>query len=290
MSAEENKALVRRFYEEVWSRRQHSGRMAGRVAPGREHRDSAPLAPKKRSAAHVASRCSPTTTCATTALPASFPGRPDRRRSRTTSTPRSRISSSCIDLIVGGGRLRRAGAGRRRVPISDSWGDARADRHAGDVLRASTSFASKTARSAEIWNHRDDLGLIGAARRAGLMPARAPTSAPASRSPFGDDVQRSRLEALEKLLHARHALVVAGGRSPVLHRVRAHPGAEADERRRALGVAQEPRPRAETLEVAPLDPLLPAPDELVLRCPASRATSCACTSRPSVPPCETAVP
>src|SRR5439155_5123213 len=83
-------------------------------------------------------------------------------------------------------------------------------------------------------------------------------------SALGDLFERPRLELLNELLQAHDPLVVARLGPPAAHGTDRLPRPEAHERPRMLHVAEQPRLGSQTLAVAPLDPVEPTPDELVL--------------------------
>ena len=81
---------------------------------------------------------------------------------------------------------------------------------------------------------------------------------------LGDLLERMRLELLYQLLKSRDPLLVSGLRAPIPDGGHRFPRAEADERAWAIDIAEQPSLRSEPLSVTPVDPLLPAPDELFL--------------------------
>src|SRR5713101_191295 len=84
----------------------------------------------------------------------------------------------------------------------------------------------------------------------------------------GDDLERSWLEAVEYLAEPCHPFLVAGEGTPTPDGRHVRPWAEADERLRVFQVAEKQRGSFESFAVAPIDPLAPTPDELVLAsCP-----------------------
>src|SRR5216684_3696397 len=84
----------------------------------------------------------------------------------------------------------------------------------------------------------------------------------------GDDLERSWLEAVEYLAEPCHLFLVAGEGTPTPDGRHVRPWAEADERLRVFQVAEKQRGSFESFAVAPIDPLAPTPDELVLAsCP-----------------------
>ena len=143
MSTEANKALVRRFYEES----------------GTEG------IPKSRS------RCSPTTTCATTSAPRSVPGPAGQKQIADdfrTAFPDLRVT---VDLIVGEEDFV---VGRWTATGTHTGNGAISSRPAADVtFSAANIWRFEDGKAVEIWNHRDDLGLmeqLGVEVHAGARP------------------------------------------------------------------------------------------------------------------------
>src|SRR5512133_2064835 len=84
----------------------------------------------------------------------------------------------------------------------------------------------------------------------------------------GDDLEGSGLEAVEYLAEPCHPFLVAGESTPTPDGRHVRPWAEADEGVRVVQVAEKQRGSFESFAVAPIDPLAPTPDELVLAsCP-----------------------
>src|SRR5438445_13356487 len=81
-------------------------------------------------------------------------------------------------------------------------------------------------------------------------------------SAAGQLLERSRLEAVDDLAQARHALLIARERTPAPDGGHALPRPEADERARTLDVAEKHRRGAQSLLMAPVGPLAPAANEL----------------------------
>jgi steroid delta-isomerase-like uncharacterized protein len=145
LSTQENKALVRRFYEEVWDR------------------GNSDFAFEVFSDDYVRHDFRPTDT---------LPGPAGQKRVADdfrTAFPDLRVT---VDLIIGEGDFV-VGRWTATGTHLGAWGELEPSGRSA-TFSAANIFRFEHGKVAEIWNHRDDLGLqeqLGAAVHAGAKPA-----------------------------------------------------------------------------------------------------------------------